>query len=74
MRRTYPLCRLSPEAAGQLVKEHARDQKKLQEAERLLAAFTVEVRNVLGTEAVWALQSKARNAIALAELQRELRA
>lgn len=74
MRRTYPLCRLSPEAAGQLVQEHARDQKKLQEAERLLAAFTVEVRNALGTEAVWALQSKARNAMALADLQKELRA
>lgn len=74
MRRTYPLCRLSPEAAGQLVHEHARNQKKLQEAERLLAAFTFEVRNVLGPEAVWSLQAKARNTIALAELQKELRA
>lgn len=74
MRRTYSLCRLSPEAAGQLVHEHARNQKKLQEAERLLAAFTVEVRNILGAEAVWSLQAKARNTMALADLQKELRA
>lgn len=74
MRRNYPLCRLSPEAAGQLVHDHERCTKKLHETERYLAALTVEIRNALGAEAVWSLQTKARQAVALNDLQKELRA
>ncbi|MCP1647260.1 hypothetical protein [Pseudomonas nitroreducens] len=74
MRRNFPLCRLSPEAAGQLMHDHERCTKKLLETERYLAALTVEIRNTLGPETVWSIQAKARQTVALNDLQKELRA
>ena len=71
MRRTYPLCRLSPEAAGQLVRDHGRLTKRLAEAERFNAELQRQIRNTLGTEGLWSLQRAARQAIALQQLQEE---
>ena len=74
MRRTYPLCRLSPEAAGKLQHDHQRLTHRLAEAERYAAELQRQIRNTLGTEGLWALQRAARNAITLQQLQEEQRA
>ncbi|MCY1294354.1 hypothetical protein D9M70_436460 [compost metagenome] len=71
MRRTYPLLRLSPEAAGILQRDHDRATKKLKELERYQAEFLRRLRVALGIEAVWALQRQTRNALLLQDLQKE---
>lgn len=74
MKYNYPPLRLSPAVAGKMAHDHQLATRKLRETERFLTALTTEIRNAFGTETVWALQAKARNAIALTDLQKELRA
>lgn len=74
MRRTYPLCRLTPEAAGKLQHDNQRLTHRLDQAKRYAAALHQEIRAAHGTEALWALQHAARNAITLQQLQEELSA
>jgi len=68
------LIRLSPEAAGRLMRRHSVAEALLIEQQRYLTEFTRRVRETLGTEALWQLQADTRNAIALAELQQEVSA
>lgn len=70
--RSWKPCRLQPDAAGQLVRDHARMTQRLAESEAYTAALQREIRRDLGTEALWSLQRAARQAVALEQLQKEL--
>ncbi|MCC3680866.1 hypothetical protein LLE81_09175 [Staphylococcus epidermidis] len=70
--RSWKPVRLQPDAAGQLVRDHARMTKRLAESEAFTAALQREIRRHLGTETLWSLQHAARQAVALEQLQKEL--
>lgn len=70
--RSWKPVRLQPDAAGQLVRDHARMTKRLAESEAFTTALQREIRRHLGTEALWSLQTAARQAVALEQLQKEL--
>ncbi|SDJ60024.1 hypothetical protein [Pseudomonas indica] len=71
MRRTFPLLRLSPEAAGQLQHDHQRAIQKLHALELEHAEFVRQVRALIGASALWQLQTATRNAVLLDALKKE---
>lgn len=72
--RSWKPVRLQPDAAGQLVRDHARMTKRLAESEAFTAALQREIRRQFGTETLWCLQHAARQIVALEQLQKELAA
>ena len=70
--RSWKPVRLQPEAAGQLLRDHTRMTKRLAENEAYTAALQREIRSHIGPETLWSLQTAARQAVALDQLQKEL--
>lgn len=70
-RRTYPLRRLSPEAGGKALHDLSRTQRRLAQLAAEHSALKQAIRSELGIETLWRLQTTARNAIALQQLQEE---
>lgn len=73
-RRTYPLRRLSPEAAGKALHDLSRAEGRLAQLNTEHSALLSAIRTEFGTETLWRLQAEARNAIALQQLQEEIAA
>lgn len=73
-RRTYPLARLTPEAGGKALHDLERATARFHQLQSELTALQHAIRAELGTETLWRLQAKARNAIALQQLQVEIAA
>jgi len=73
-RRTYPLARLTPEAGGKALHELARATARIEQPQTEHKALQQAIRAELGPETLWRLQAKARNAIALQQLQAEVAA
>ncbi|MTZ15078.1 hypothetical protein GNE00_15100 [Pseudomonas sp. JL972] len=71
IRRTYPLARLTPEAAGKALHDLARATARIEKLQTEHAALQQAIRAELGAETLWSLQANAGNAIALQQLQRE---
>ncbi len=73
-RRTYPLARLTPEAGGKALHDLDRTTARIEQLQTEHNALQQAIRADLGTETLRRLQAKARNAIALHQLQEEIAA
>lgn len=71
MRRTSPLLRLTPEAAGELQQQHAKAATELRHATRYRKAFECALAAKIGNEAVRQLHKDTQNALLLADLLKE---
>lgn len=69
--RSWKPVRLQPDAAGQLVRDHARVTARLADSEAYSTALQRRIRDTYGIETLWTLQREARQAIALQDLQKE---
>jgi len=74
IRRTYPLRRLSPEAAGKALHDLARATARIEQLQTEHNALQHAIRAELGTETLWRLQANARNAVLASQLQQEIAA
>lgn len=73
-RRTYPLARLTPEAAGKALHDLDRATARIEQLQADQTALQHAIRTEFGTETLWRLQAIARNAVALQQLQEEIAA